>query len=150
MLFRVQRRPQHVVFRADDAGHVLVGLADAAVDGEIGPNRFHGLDPGWRISLEAVAHACKLVVTGAEKAALVPGIVEFEGHLFFDGIGIETDEFGHGIIEFLAQDGLEAGANNDLILGLFDRLKGLDVRIEVGDSDLPIEIVIIVRAGIWR
>jgi len=106
------------------------------------------LDPGGGVALKAIAYAGDLVIARGEEAALVPGVVEAESFQLLEGVGLESQEGGHRVIEPLADDGFEAGAYDDFFGALPEDLEGLDVGVHVGDGDHPVQIVVAVNIGV--
>ena len=125
-----------------------MALADAPEDGKIRPRLPHAIDEGGKIAHESITHAINLVVPGVEVAALVPGIVELERLHLLDGIRLKSQEGGHGISQFLLDDGFEPSAHHNFFVAFLQDFKGLDVGIMVGIEVHPVEIVILIDVRI--
>ncbi len=149
-LVGVEPDPEHDVLEPDDAPEHLLGLADAAVDGDPRVERPDRLDPGRGVAGEAVPHPGDLVVAGREIAPVVPGIVEPEGPHLLDRVRVERQEGRHRVGEVLPDHGLEPRPDDDMLGRLLERLEGPDVRVHVRDGDRPVEVVVFVDVGPGR
>ena len=141
---RVLADPGQRVELAQQAGGDLARLGDAAVDREVRAQRRDGLDPRRAVALEAVTDPGDLVVARLEVAPPIVGVVELEGLHLLDAVRLPADLLRHGQVEALADGGLEAGLDDDLLVVLADRLEGPDVGVHVGDGDDEVEVVVVV------
>ena len=140
--------PEQGVFLADEAGEALAHLDHTAVHGEIGPEGFDRLDPGWRVALEAVAHARDLVVACLEEAATVTGVVELGLFELFDGIYLPSPRFGHGKLEMFADSRAETRPDDHFLASFLQCLERPDPRVHVWAGDDPVQIVMVIGIGV--
>ena len=147
----IETDPQHHVLGANDTPQHLVPLAHAAIDGKVGVQALHRRYPRRQVTDKGVAHAGDLIVAPAKEAAVVGRIIKLERCHPFDGIRVKGQVGRHRVGVFFPDRGSKAGTDHDLLVALLEDLKGPDVRIHIGCSRDPVEVIVLVDVGIsWQ
>ena len=118
-LVGVEPDPEQDVLRADDAPEHLVRLADAAVDGEVRVERLHRLDPRRASCARSRRRRRRSGCRPALKIApVVPGVVERGRPPSSRCVSVSNSRnAGMGSVELLPDHRLEAGPDDDLLVG---------------------------------
>jgi len=150
-LVGVQPHPHEGVLGAYDAPERLVPLEDRAVDGKVRMYGVDRIDPGRAVAGYHITDAGYLVVAAGEEATIVPGVVKLKGCHLLQGIGLEMLEVRHLYAFAPADDGLETGLQDGVVVLFLYDFERLDVRIHVGNGADPVQVVVPVDVGVcWQ